>query len=87
MYVPVHKPQPSRQARELGDRIAGLVQSYLAENPGASGNDVMQAFEVAQSMLPAADGGAARRARLLIAIAIGLLMFGVLAALFMARGL
>ncbi len=86
MYVPTGTPQPSQLARELGGRIAGVIQEYLAQNPGVSGPDVIQAFDVARSLLPPGFAGAVPRQRLLIAVSVGLLVLGVLAALLLARG-
>jgi hypothetical protein len=86
MYVPTGTPQASPQARELGGRIAGVIQDYLSQNPGLGKLDVIQAFEVARSLLPPGLAGGAQRQRLLIAISLGLLVLGVLAALLLARG-
>ena len=85
MYVPTGPSQPSQQATELGHRIADAVQEYLTLNPGISGPEVMQAFGVARSLLPPSIGGAAARAKLLVALGVVLLLLGVLGALFFAR--
>jgi len=85
MYVPVSTPQPSPQATELGHKLAGVIQEYLTQNPGVSGTEVMQAFGVARSLLPGNVSGAAAKAGLLIAISVGMLLLGILVALFVAR--
>jgi hypothetical protein len=85
MYVPTGSQQASPQATELGHKIAGVIQEYLSANPGVSGAEVMQAFGVARSLLPASVSGAAARAKLLIALSVGLLLLGILGALFFAR--
>ena len=65
--------------------LPGVVQEYLSQNPGISGPEVIQAFGVARSMLPSSISGAAARARILIAISVGLVLLGLLAFLFVAR--
>jgi hypothetical protein len=85
MYVPTGPQQASPQATELGHRIADVVQEYLTANPGVGGSEVMQAFGVARSLLPASISGAAVRAKFLIALSVGLVLLGLLAALFFAR--
>ena len=86
MYVPAGRPQTSQQARELGGRIAGVINDYLAQNPGVTGRDVIESFDVARSLLPPGLAGSVPRQRLLIAISLGLLVLGLLAALLLARG-
>ena len=89
MYIPTatHIPQPSAQALDLGQRISMTVRAYLSENPGVTSTDVAQAFTVARQMLRSDLGGIGNRAiALVVAGLIGVLCFGVAAALYLGGG-
>lgn len=89
MYIPTvtHTPQPSAQALDLGQRISATVRAYLSENPGVTSTDVSQAFMVARQMLRSDLGGIGNRAvALVVAGLIGVLCFGVAAALYLGGG-
>jgi hypothetical protein len=89
MYIPssTHTAQPSAQALDLGQRITTTVRAYLSDNPGVRPTDVAQAFMVARQMLRSDLGGIGNRAiALVVAGLIGVLCFGVAAALYLGGG-
>ena len=89
MYIPTttHTAQPSAQALDLGKRITTTVRAYLTDNPGVTSTDVAQAFMIARQMLRSDLGGIGNRAVALIVVGlIGVLCFGVAAALYLGGG-
>lgn len=83
MFVPVNPPPPSREAQDLGARLAHVVREYRQTHPGVNSGDVHQAFRVAQSTLQSEEGAPYRRAALLAAV---VLVLGLVPALFLAFG-
>jgi heme A synthase len=72
VYVP---PPPSRRARELGDRVLGVIEEYRREHPNLTWLEIHQALRLASRR-----SGSERR-RMVLALALGVfLMFGFLIA-------
>jgi hypothetical protein len=81
--TPVVSPQASIQARELAQRIEHTIMEYRQNHRNLSDTEVQQALQIAQSRT-----GGAQRARLLVAVALGvagLLLFGALVFGLLAR--
>ena len=82
-YVPVTPyipPPPSPLAQELGRRITELIDQFSRENPGLSAVEIRQGLQLA-----AKQRCTGRAMALVLALLIGLLLFGVLGFYFYAR--
>ena len=79
-FVPVAPPQPpSPRAQELGRRLGEVVEKFRREHPDLTGTEIRQAMGLATG------GMGAKSVALLVALALGLLAAGLLAALFLRR--
>jgi len=82
MFVPFVPPPQSRAstlAIELGNKIAGLIQEFKASHPGTSDTDIVNALRIAEKQT-----GAGATRQVVVAVAVGLLLLGVLLAYFFA---
>lgn len=76
--TPVVVPQASIQARELAQRIEHTIMEYRQNHRSLSDVEIQQALQIAQS-----HAGGGRRARMLVALGLGLtglLLLGMLLA-------
>ncbi len=77
MYVPPtrHRRRPSPGARTLSQRIDDAIRDHLANNPGLSEMDVLQALELARQQR---RGGACNvGARLALAVGVAAFVLGL----------
>ena len=80
-FVPVvTPPPPSPRARALAERIRAVIQEQCMEDPGTTSGDVRRALSLAAS-----SAGGNQAARIVAALAVGLLVLGILLALFFSR--
>jgi hypothetical protein len=84
VFVPVSRPpqqRPSPEARILSQRIDALIRDFLANNPGATEMEVLQALELLRQQRQRAGGGRIRGqiagliGGLLVAMGLGVFMF------------
>jgi len=80
MFVPPVQDRASALAIELGNRIAGLIQEFKQSHPGTSDTDVRNAIRIAEM-----QSGSSARTQLVVALTVGLLLLGGLAAFFFSR--
>lgn len=79
-FVPfVQPPPPSPRAYELGRRLKETIDRFRQENPSATGTDIRQAMQLAQK------GTGAENQKIVLAIAVALLLLGLLAAFYFQR--
>lgn len=84
MFVPVSQPphkRPSPEARILSQRIDSLVRDFLANNPGMTEKEVLQALELLRQQHQRVGGGTMRPevagifGGLLVALGLGVFVF------------
>jgi hypothetical protein len=76
-FVPVTTivpPQPSARARELGRKIAVVIEEFRREDPGTTAIDVQQALQLARE-----NAGANRVVPMVVVGVILLVVLGILA--------
>jgi hypothetical protein len=77
--TPAVTAQPSPNARELAEKLVATVREFEQSHPGTSSTEVQQAMQLASSRFYSSSAPA------LIAIALGLLVAGGLAAFYFAN--
>ena len=74
---------PSGRAYELGTRLKETIDGFRREHPGVTGTEIRQAMDLAtKGTLPGQAFAGPQRVALLIAVVL-LILFGVLAFLFL----
>lgn len=84
MIVPVHVPQPSERAKDLGLKMADLIRIYKQERPDLTMIEVRQAMQVAQAELRSDFPGLGSIA-VIIGVLVAVMLAGIIAFLFMAK--
>jgi hypothetical protein len=79
MIIPVVPQPPSPRAQELGRRLRETIDTFRRDNPGITGPEIQQAMQLATQGLTQVG------ARLLVALAVGLVALGLVAFLFLGR--
>jgi hypothetical protein len=79
-FVPfVQPPPPSPRAYELGRRLKETIDGFRQQNPNVTSADIRQAMQLAQR------GTGAESQKTALAIAVALLVLGLLAAFYFLR--
>jgi hypothetical protein len=78
--TPVVVPQATLQARELAQRIDHTIREYRQNHPNMSEAEIQQALHIAQG-----QAGGGRRARMMVAVMLGLTVLALLGTLLFIR--
>ena len=80
-YVPVTPPPaPSPRAQELSRLLTETIDGFRRDHPGMTGTEIRQALSLATSP------DSTKRRAMVIALALGLLLFGLLIFFYQSRG-
>ena len=85
MFVPIIPSSPSRQAQELGCKMAELVRIFREDDPNLSFIDVRQAMRVAERELSSEFHGAGLQKMAAIGVLMAVLLAGLFAFFFFSR--
>ena len=85
MYVPIQQETPSKQAKELGEKLADVVREELKQDRKLKGRDVLMALQVAKRSLLTDLGLKATSAQMVVLLAALLLVLVVGLAIFFLK--
>lgn len=86
MYVPTVSSPPSAEVQELGQRLYETANQYRMEHPGMGSVDVSEGFKIGWHLFRSGSGMTDSNQRTWVALALGLTIAGLVAALFVTGG-